>query len=540
MKARTNFALQAGVLELGRMLAGRFLMTSIRGVDDGPSAEDVAEKTKAVLSRVRSSPARSYFGIGSSRTDADATRLKILAYVGWRILTESELNFSTSDIINTVVYKNQDGDEQDDDFCRRLLQTLDCVSEMIDDKVLVASPDTSGTRSYRVALPIRSYSWLCYGNDRGGGRRTNEPSIPGNANSEVPSARQLYDVVRQTVIGCDSQIRTLASRISLAVARADLLAGGERDSGVGNQVVVVFGSSGTGKTFVVEQLARASNLVFSSFDASGLSGASWAGSSVDDALKQALNVAKGDVRRASRSIVCFDEIDKALRGGQHEARQSAQADLLRPLGGHPVIIGGKRNFDGPPMSFDCGPTTFVLSGVFEGLADLAEKRGKRTMGFHSVDGDKAHANYRRALEEYGCIPEVCGRISAFVRMPDPSADSIASAVVSECGIVAGYNNVLKTRDIVLIPQADGVSLLADYGIESRTFFRGVKHIIGTVIEDVLFNEMKGSVVLDSAMIRRAIDRVGGIASSEEDFDAVYKTENSVNDAGVGQTQVALA
>ena len=406
-----NYILQAAVLELGRMLAGRFLMTSIRGVDDNPSAEDVAEKTKAVLSRVRSSPARSYFGIGSSRTDADATRLKVLAYVGWRILAESELYFSTSDIINTVVDKNQDGGGQDDDFCRRLLQTLDCVSEMIDDKVLVASPDTSGTRSYRVALPIRSYSWLCGGSSQGRGRRTQGTYNPGLETSAVPSARQMYDVVRQRVIGCNPQIRTLASRISLAVARADLLARGERDSGVGNQVVVVFGSSGTGKTFVVEELARATNLIFSSFDASGLSGGSWAGSSVDDALKQALNVANGDAKRASRSIVCFDEIDKVLRGGLHEARQSVQADLLRPLGGHPVIIGGKRNFDGPPKSFDCGPTTFVLSGVFEGLADLAERRGNRTVGFHTVDGDKAHANYRRALEEYGCIPAGGYRLS---------------------------------------------------------------------------------------------------------------------------------
>ena len=93
---------------------------------------------------------------------------------------------------------------------------------------------------------------------------------------------------------------------------------------------------------------------------------------------------------------------------------------------------------------------------------------------------------------------------------------------------------------MLIPQADGVSLLADYGIESRTFFRGVKHIIGTVVEDVLFNEAKGTVVLDSAMIRRALDRVGGVASAEKDFDAVGKAEPFLDDGFAGQSQIALA
>ena len=537
MKAKTNYALQSAVLELGRMLAGRAPMFFMRNVETGPSAEEVAKKTREVLFLVRSSPARSYFGIEAARKDEDATRLRVIAFLGWRVVAESELFSAVSDITNTVMDEGQEGEQNE--FCLNMLRTRDCISGMICDKLLIPSDDVSSKRGAGLGLPLSSYAWLCGGCSHSRGRRTKDAFNPGIETSAVPSARQLYDVVRQTVIGCDSQIRTLASRISLAVARADLLSRGERDSGVGNQVVVVFGSSGTGKTFVVEQLARASNLAFSSFDASGLTGAGWVGSSVDDALKQALNVAKGDVKRASRSIVCFDEIDKVLRGGQHEARQSAQADLLRPLGGHPVIIGGKRTFDGPPTPFDCSPTTFVLSGVFEGLSEIAERRGNRTMGFHSVDGDKAHANYRHALEEYGCIPEVCGRISAFVKMPDPSADSIARAIVGEQGIVAGYNNVLTTRDIVLSPHVDGVSLLADYGIESRTFFRGVKHIIGTVIEDVLFNEAKGSVVLDSAMIRRALDRVGGI-SSEDDYDSVGKAEPLFNDGSVGQVQVALA
>lgn len=544
---KNNFILQGGVLDLGRLLARHYWVASAgQAVEGVPSTDDVSAKTESLLRLVRSSPARAYFGIGADVTDEDAIRLRVIALLAWRVLGESQVYTVLADILHAVMCGKQNGGQnsvQDSgqvDLCRRLLHTRDCIGGMIGERFIISSPDSSGNRGAGLGLPLSTYGWLCGGSPQSGSRSEQNGSIP--IGTSVPTARQLYESVRKKVIGCDPQIRTLASRISLAVARADVLANGERDNGVGNQVIVVFGASGTGKTFAVEEIARASNLNFASFDASGLSGSGWAGSSVDDALKLALSVAKGDSKRASRSIVCFDEIDKVLRGGQHEFRQATQADLLRPLGGHSVIIGGKRNFDGPPTNFDCGPTTFVLSGVFDGLLELADRRGNRTIGFQSVDGDKEHSDYRHALEEYGCIPELCNRISAFVMMPDPSADSIVLSVISEHGIVDGYNHVLAARDIVLSPKSDGVNLLADYGIESKTFFRGVKHILGTVVEDVLFNETKGTVKLDASLIRRAIDRAGGVAASAGDFDSVGTAEPVFNNDGVdgAQPQVELA
>lgn len=527
---KPNLTLPSAVLELGRLLANRFDSGSKAATEGITNYEDVTAKTTTVLSLVRSSPYNKMFGIGSARLVEDALRLRVIALLGWRIIGESQLSCSLSDIAVAVM----DGEQEH--YCRQLLRTRDCISGMIDDKLVLPMKDFSGNRGVGLGLPLPTYGWLCGSSQT---KERSERNTSSYTDTSVPTAKQLYDEVRQKVIGCDPQIRTLASRISLAVARADLLAKGERDSGVGNQVILVYGSSGVGKTFVVEELARASNLVFASFDASGLSGSGWAGSSVDDALKLALTTAKNDTRRASRSIVCFDEIDKVLRGGMHEHRQSVQADLLRPLGGHSVIIGGKKNFDGPPTIFDCAPTTFILSGVFDGLEELSGCRKNQTIGFQALNDDRRHANFRQALEEYGCIPEVCGRVSAFVRMPDPSAESIARAIVSEQGIIAGYNSILMARNIVLFPQPSGVDMLANYGLESKTFFRGVKHVLGTVVEDILFNDKQGTVFIDANLIRRAIDRAGGIASAGKS-DSVDTSESFPNDGFAGEQQVAMA
>jgi hypothetical protein len=56
-------------------------------------------------------------------------------------------------------------------------------------------------------------------------------------------------------------------------------------------------------------------------------------------------------------------------------------------------------------------------------------------------------------------------------------------------------------------------MLADYGLQSRSYFRGVKHLLGTVVEEVLLDGQKGTVVLDATLVRRAIDRSSGVDCS---------------------------
>jgi ATP-dependent protease Clp ATPase subunit len=334
----------------------------------------------------------------------------------------------------------------------------------------------------------------------------NDVSAPKNL-SIAPTARQLYEATREYVIGCDDGLKTLASRIVLAGIRADMLASGKNDTGVGNQVICVFGSSGAGKTFLVQELARRTNFLFSSFDASTITGEGWAGAKVEDAMKFALNC---EPQKASRAIVCYDEVDKVLRSGTSEHRLSVQGEFLRPLGGETIIVGGKRMQDCRPFSYDCRPTCFVFSGVFDGLQELAERGSCRpSIGFHSISGEKRHADFRRALASYGCIDELVNRISCFIGLPDPTANSIARAIVAEHGIVQGYNRILLAHNIVLFPQQSAVSYLSEYGVDSKTFYRGVKHLVGSIVEEILFDGTTGTVMLDAALVRRAIDRQGG-------------------------------
>ena len=547
MKAseQLDLALPAEIMDLGKILSAIYagIRVSYRPGSQQPTTDQVEAIVERVLAMVKSnSLARKYTGIkerGQGQDDAERrVRIKVFALLAFRSLGQpaSRLVSELSDLANASMDPKLPPGEA-------ILRARNVIGKMTAGEGTLLGVEDDGVYT-KVHLPFRSLEFLSGGSknsvgfltvsklveilDIRDGRQAREPSP--NAN-EIPSARRLYEQVRELVIGCDPQMKILASRIALHSARADMLARGVKDTGVGNQVILIFGSSGSGKTFAVQELARLSNFGFISFDASTISGEGWAGAKVEDPFKQLQSVCKNDRQRAIQSIVCYDEVDKILKTNLNSAehRLSVQAEFLRPLGGETIICGGKRMQDCRPFTHDCKPNCFIFSGVFKGLAELARRGTSRpTIGFNCVEGEKVHADFRRALSQYGCIDELCNRISCFIGLPDPTADSIAKAIVSEQGIVAGYNRVLAGRDIVLFAEQSGVNLLSSYGVETKSFFRGVKHIIGSVVEEVLFDGPSNTIMLDDALIRRAIDR-----STMQDSDSDHGIKPPASDDSQG-------
>lgn len=515
-----DLATQSLILDLGRILVERSLGRRIPAATQAAKSLD-AEGWDSMVGRIvanlKESPSVLRM-LGIQRTTDAARRLRVsaVACLAWQTLRLGSHKAGIGELAAAIADPRVPPIEA-------LLRARDEVGRMIHQAILAGGSDCDRPAFTNALLPTRTLVWLSGGRDslgfltyrraaaKDGGQEDEQVEDATPQGQPVPSARELYERVQPRIIGCERQLKTLCSRISLAVCRAEMLARGERDVGVGNQVIVVFGASGTGKTFCVEEIARASNLVFSSFDGSGLSGTGWAGSNAEDALKQALALAGGDAKRAHRSIVCYDEIDKVLKAGLSQHRSEVMADLLRPLGGHKVTIGGKRNYDCPPTTFDCGPTTFVLSGVFDGLSDLAKRKGGRHgIGFHSsVEDEKAHADWRRAFCQYGAIEELCGRVSTFVQMDPVTADSVAHALIFEHGIVEAFNKVLSPLGVSLMTLEPAVRLIADYAVATGGNYRVAKHLIGTIVEEVLFDDTKGLVLVDAPLVKRAIERANG-------------------------------
>jgi ATP-dependent protease Clp ATPase subunit len=517
---KIDVRIQSLVLALGRCLVDCCEDGPGPAARKAPSAEfpqGVDAMVEGIVAAVGNDAAvRRRVGIGQRRLDPSRVRVRVcaVAALGWNALREDIGKMDIGELAAIV------GDQRLPP-AESLLHARHEIGVLLQESVLQSTPDSERPAFLTASLPTSTLVWLS-GTDSLGyltvvhasraaaSRGDQSDDAPAAGAQPLPSARDLFERVRVRVWGCDEQLKTLAARMILSATRAEMVSRGVEDTGVGVQAAVVFGCSGSGKTWAATELARCSQLDYTTFDAASITGEGWSGAKAEDAFKQLAT------RRSSRAgkVVVYDEIDKILKAGSAEHLRSAQASFLRALGGETIVCGGKRMQDCWPFSFNCNSVFFALVGVFEGLAEMAYgKSGRRAIGFCCREGARRHADFRRALSEYGCIDELVNRVGCFVGMPDPTHDAIAHWVVSEHGAIESYNRVLQGHNVFLYPVEAAVMMLADYGLQSRSYFRGVKHLLGTVVEEVLLDGQKGTVVLDATLVRRAIDRSSGVDCS---------------------------
>ncbi len=507
---------QAAILQLGRMLAHG------DGGSSPISPEALQAEVERVLALIRTSSARRLFGIrcGFGCAD-DILRLKTIAHIGWQIIGEA----NSCNPIDDVVREVMQGDMGP--HCERLLYTRDALAKMVCDGLLCVAYDSGEFWGARLSLPKRTYSWLCGGNESKGDFDPGKIAI-GRLNRglvqvpkaeavplHVPTAKQIYEAVRREVVGLDSQVRVLASRIALHVARAELLKAGKQDQAVGNTVVLLAGNSGSGKSYIVERTAAAAALPFCQIDATTLTASGYVGSDVDEIYKLLVNATNGDAVAASRGLCFIDEFDKKstryARGGadcRDVGGESVQMELLSKLQASttPFVVGGKRGSDGRSFLFDGRPTGYILAGVFAGLDEAAEKlAGRQGIGYASEAGSRQHVRISDCLKSLGFIDELVNRVSLVIRLPDPTIENVIRATAG--GILEGFNLVLAVKGIVLLPTDSAIRAIGDYSMQTKAFFRGAKAVLSVLAEEQLFDPRKGTVIIEATDVRRAVDRL---------------------------------
>ncbi len=268
--------------------------------------------------------------------------------------------------------------------------------------------------------------------------------------------------------------------------------------------ILLIGPTGSGKTLMARTLAKKLDVPFTIADATSLTEAGYVGEDVENVIKNLWLAADRDVERASRGIVCIDEIDKVGRQGDSPSStrdvggEGVQQALLKMVESGNVMITPEGSRNRPQQEFIQVDTTnilFICSGSFQGLTDIIARRvGKSQMGFGADFTQKKEGTNDllplvrpEDVVKYGMIPEFVGRFPVIVAFDELSEDMLVKILWKpKNSLVKQYKKLFELEDVKLRFNEEAMVAIVREAIERKTGARGLRAILEEVMLDIMY------------------------------------------------------
>lgn len=426
-----------------------------------------------------------------------------------REIFEYDFSNLSDEEIAEILFKGQDEDDDGSEFGDDL-DDLTSIDDLIKDieKFLTIESDEFGYPQARE-----------YGRTNGGGTVLAPPTpIKKKSKKELEKPKimtpsQMVKELDKTVIGhteAKKQIAVAFFRfLSERKNKARLRAMGKEFT---KSNLLLTGLSGSGKTFILQELCRILGLDCLLIDASTITSEGYVGASLIDEVGKIYDVCDGDLERISSSVIILDEIDKLRASGGNDGKpdvngSGATKAFLKVLEGTEIKVGNgysKKYFNTKDIMFVC-TGTFNECGLHGTIEDIVreriDKKGiKRAVGFFGADKEVKDVTHDRSevrshitaedIIKYGFSVEIIARIGSIINLEILKREDYVKIAKLEKNGFGEYNTLFELYGKRLSVEEEVYEVLADAMIESETNARSLKPIVDKVLVPIVYHMME--------------------------------------------------
>ena len=290
--------------------------------------------------------------------------------------------------------------------------------------------------------------------------------------------------------------------------------------------MLMIGPTGSGKTYLVQTLARLLNVPLAMTDATSLTEAGYIGDDIESVVSKLLMAADNDVERAEHGIIFIDEIDKIAKKKNVSQRdvsgEAVQQGLLKLLEGSDVEVpvgATNKNAMVPLETVNTSNILFICGGAFPDLELIIKQRLNKTasIGFQADLHDKYDNDPNllqkvtlEDLRKFGMIPEFLGRMPVVFALHSLTEDMLVEVLKEpRNAILKQYERLLELDEVKLSFEDAALHAIAKKAMERDTGARALRAVIEEFMLDIMYEIPKDKNIGEVVITKEYIEHTGG-------------------------------
>ena len=290
--------------------------------------------------------------------------------------------------------------------------------------------------------------------------------------------------------------------------------------------ILLIGPTGSGKTYLVETLARLLDVPMALTDATSLTEAGYIGDDIESVVSKLLANAGNNVAKAEHGIIFIDEIDKIAKKKNTNSRdvsgEAVQQGLLKLLEGAEIEVpvgASSKNAMVPLKKVNTKNILFICGGAFPALDGIIRERltKENSIGFHSELRDRYEEDPNILLKataedirNFGMIPEFLGRLPILCALEALTEDMLVRILREpKNAILKQYEELLRLDSVKLTFEEDALRAIASRALEKKTGARALRTVIEEFMLDIMYEIPKDKNIGEVIITKDYVEHKGG-------------------------------